>query len=131
MLLKKRLVRDGFEEEVAQVAIERACACGLVDDSRYADMLVRSRLMQNKGLNSIKREVEELGIDPYSVDSFCEYESNHDELDEFERANQFLLRRPPRAKNIRESAYRKLMQKGFSSSIASRVAREYAESNRE
>lgn len=126
-LLSKRLVRDGFDEAVAEAAIERACRCGMIDDLRYAEMLVHSRINQNKGLASIKRELEDLGVDPDAVEALCEYEETHDAQDEAERALLVLQRRPPRAKNIRESAYRKLVQKGFSSSIASQVARKYVE----
>ena len=126
-LLSKRLVRDGFDEAVAEAAIERACRCGMIDDLRYAEMLVHSRINQNKGLASIKRELEDLGIDPDTVEALCEYEETHDAQDEAERALLVLQRRPPRAKNIRESAYRKLVQKGFSSTIASQVARKYVE----
>lgn len=126
-LLRKRLVRDGFPEEIADTALERAMNCGIIDDLRYAEMLVHSRINQNKGLASIKRELENLGVDPDSVDALCEYKESHDEQDEIERAFMVLSRQPPRAKNVRESAYRKLVQKGFSSSIASHVARRYAE----
>ena len=47
--LRSRLVREGFPEGAACAAVERAVACGLVDDRRYADVLVRSRLAQGRG----------------------------------------------------------------------------------
>ena len=44
--LRQRLARGGFEAEAVEAALDRALACGLVDDGRFADVLVRSRLAQ-------------------------------------------------------------------------------------
>ena len=60
--LRRRLVREGFSEEDAAAAVARAVACGLVDDRRYADVLVRSRLARGKGRRGIAAELAELGI---------------------------------------------------------------------
>ena len=40
--LRQRLARGGFEAEAVEAALDRALACGLVDDGRFADVLVRS-----------------------------------------------------------------------------------------
>ncbi len=125
-LLRKRLIRDGFEEDTVQCALSRAIDYGIVDDRRYAEMLVSSRLNQHKGLESIRRELDDIGVDPDTVETLQEYEEYHDECDERERAYDVLLKRPPHSKNIRNSAYRKLIQKGFSVSVAADVARKYA-----
>ena len=46
-----------------------------------------------------------------------------------ERAYQFLLKHPPRGKSIRESAFRKLVSKGYSVSAASKSAARYMQEN--
>ena len=48
--LRQRLAREGFEAEAVEAALDRALACGLVDDGRFADVLVRSRLAQGLSL---------------------------------------------------------------------------------
>ena len=62
--LEKRLVQDGFSERDAQSAIARAVSCGMVDDLRYADILVRSRVSQGRGRAGIEEELNRCGIDP-------------------------------------------------------------------
>ena len=42
-----------------------------------------------------------------------------DDAGELARALAVLDRRPPRAKNLRDAAYRRLVQKGYGSSVAS------------
>ena len=128
--LRDRLVRDGFPEEVARTAVDRAVACGLVDDARFADVLVRCRLAAGKGCAGIARELSSLGIDPDSVDAYREADAGGFD-DEIRRALDVLARKPPHAKNAREAAFRKLMGKGFSSSGASSAARRWWESSRE
>ena len=62
--LRRRLARDGFSAEAAEAAVGRAVSCGLVDDRRYADVLVRSRLAQGRGVQGIRAELASLGIEP-------------------------------------------------------------------
>ena len=44
-----RLVRDGFSQEVAESAVRRALDCGLIDDTRYGAVLIRTRVSQGRG----------------------------------------------------------------------------------
>ena len=55
--LRQRLAREGFEAEAVEAALDRALACGLVDDGRFADVLVRSRLAQGRGRRGIAAEL--------------------------------------------------------------------------
>lgn len=129
MLLEDRLVKDGFSEEAAAAAVSRAVRCGLIDDSRYADVLARSRISALRGLGGIARELEELGIDPESVEPYAEALANGDDW-EIGRALSILESKPPRAKNARDAAYRRLVQKGYSSSVAASAARLWSESGK-
>ena len=104
----------------------RALACGLVDDARYAEVLVRSRLSQGRGAQGIAAELESLGIDASVVPGWPE-EFAVDHESEVARALALLDRKPPRAKNKRDAAYRRLAQKGFGASVASTAARIWSE----
>lgn len=125
--LRRRLARDGFEPEAVEAALSRALACGLVDDARFADVLVRSRLAQGRGMRGIAAELEGLGIDADGVDALAERDG--DDAGEVERALALLDRKPPRAKNRRDAAYRRLAQKGFSASVSSTAARLWCEAH--
>ena len=124
--LRTRLKRDGFSESSIEAAIERAIECGIVNDFRYADILIRSRISQGHGSAGIENELRKQNIDVDEVPGWpFEYPLSYDE--EYARALDLLERRPTKSKNAQNGAYRKLMQKGYPSSIASQVARQWAE----
>ena len=104
--LRQRLAREGFEAEAVEAALDRALACGLVDDGRFADVLVRSRLAQGRGRRGIAAELENLGIDADGVEALA---AADDDAGEVDRALALLDRKPPRAKNRRDAAYRRLL----------------------
>ena len=122
--LKDRLLREGYSEEAADEAITRAVSCGLVDDARYAEVLVRSRLSQGRGRPGIRAELERLGLDAGSCESVFQECSQSD----FDRALDLLDARPPRAKNKRDACYRRLVQKGYGADVASSASRCWCES---
>ena len=126
-LLHKRLIASGYDDRIASEAVQRAINCGLVSDERYADVLVRSRLSQGKGLRGIAFELEQAGIDPQTVPAYQETLFRDSGPDELARALSLLAAKPPKAKRIREAAYRKLVQKGYESSVAASAARIFAE----
>lgn len=149
-----RLVRDGFSQEVAESAVRRALDCGLIDDTRYGAVLIRTRVAQGRGRKGIEDELERAGIaasdipgwpeEFFSVDDFdpfrvnvnaeddvvgCTFGSESSDELEIERALALLRRKPPRSKNVRASAYRKLVTKGYSTSVASAATRRFMEEN--
>ena len=123
--LRDRLLSADFAEGDADEAIERACRVHVVDDRRYADALIRMRLAAGKGLRDAEREIEELGIDPSSLDAWQEHQARGRDA-EVERALQVLRRRPPRAKQQREAAFRRLVSQGYSTDVAASAARLWA-----
>ena len=125
--LKTRLEREGFSPEEVNHAIERALACGLVDDMRYASVLIRSRLAQGKGRQGIEVELSRAGIDVSLVPGWPEEFFSQEDDSEFDRALNLLRRNPPRAKNVRAAAFRKLISKGYSQEIAFAVSRRFYE----
>ena len=126
--LRARLARDGFGEAAISLAIEKALSCRIVDDERYAEALVRMRIAQGKGRRGIERELENLSITLPPEEVWSEACELVGEEDEFSRALRLLDRKPPRSKNLREGAYRKLAQHGFGSDIAASAARTWVES---
>ena len=149
-----RLVRDGFSQEVAESAVRRALDCGLIDDTRYGAVLIRTRVAQGRGRKGIEDELERAGIaasdipgwpeEFFSVDDFdpfrvnanaedgvvgCRFGSESSDEQEIERALSLLRRKPPRSKNIQASAYRKLVTKGYSTSVASAATRRFMKEN--
>lgn len=149
-----RLVRDGFSQEVAESAVRRALDCGLIDDTRYGAVLIRTRVSQGRGRKGIEDELERAGIaasdipgwpeEFFSVDDFdpfrvnvnseddvvvCSFGSESSDEQEIERALALLRRKPPRSKNVQASAYRKLVTKGYSTSVASAATRRFMEEN--
>lgn len=124
--LRDRLARDGYAMDEIEEAIGRAKSYGFVDDVRYAEVLVRSRISQGKGSAGIERELREQGIDVTVVPGWPhEFAVGYE--DELDRALDLLRRKPPRSKNLREGAFRKLVGKGYSPSVASSAARQWAE----
>lgn len=152
--LVDRLVRDGFSREVAESAVQRALDCGLIDDVRYGSVLVRTRVAQGRGRKGIEDELDRAGIaatdipgwpdDFFSLSGFnpfrvaindedglvgCSFGCESSDEQEVERALALLRRKPPRSKNIQASAYRKLVTKGYSTSVASAATRRFMEEN--
>ncbi len=121
--LRKRLSQEGFCEQDVERAIERAMSVGIVDDARYAEVYLHTGLNAGRGRAGIISELESLNIDL----SFLEDEINNDEDTEISRALQFLEHHPSHAKNKRDGAYRKLMQKGYGSSVSAKAARLWSE----
>ena len=124
--IRERLLRDGFPDEEIESAVTKAKDYGFINDARYAEVLVRSRISQGKGSAGIERELRSQKIEIEIVEGWPhEYPVSYDE--ELNRAIDLLERKPPRSKNLRDGAYRKLMGKGYSSAIASAAARMWTE----
>ena len=125
--IRERLTQTGFTPDAIEEAVTQAKTYGMIDDMRYASVLIRSRIAQGKGLSGIARELDGHNIDIDLVPGWPE-EFDIDESTEIERAVALLEKRPPRSKNLREGAYRKLVSKGFSSSVASMASRMWTDS---
>lgn len=127
--LRKKMELEGYPSSSIEYALERASKVGILDDMRYSEMLVRNALSTGKGMQKCVREIEALGIDPMEIESYVEY-IEEDERSEVDRAVEFLERHRPRAKDIRSSAFRKLVTKGYSFDAASKASWIYFDSLR-
>mgnify|MGYP002533051557 CR=1 FL=1 len=123
--VRGRLEKDLYTPEVIDAAIARALRCGYLDDLRFADVLIRSRLRAGKGLAGIVSELKRHSINPeeqlpHFPDAYlCLFPSQKDS------AIALLCKKPPRSKNKLQAAYAKLVRSGYSSSLASEAAREW------
>lgn len=121
--IRFRLERENYHQDEINSAVSRAVNCLLIDDMRYADVMIRSRIRAGKGRQGIESELRREGIEPDSLYGWPYDYFPEDGEDELERAVRFLQLHPSRSKNPRQSAYRKLVQKGYSASIASSASR--------
>lgn len=123
--VRNRLHRDGFVADVVDAAIDRALSVGYLDDARFADVLVRSRLSAGKGLSGILRELRTHAIDPFEqLEGFPDdYLRNN--LSQEEAAIALLCRKPPRSKNEKQAAYAKLIRSGYSADIAANATKRW------
>ena len=128
---RKRLEDAGFSEESVDCAIDRALEVGYLDDKRFADVLVRSRLRAGKGLSGIIRELRNHAIDPFELlDDFPEEYLSRVPRQE-DAAFALLCRKPPHAKNAKQAAYAKLVRSGYSASVAAEATKRWWEHREE
>lgn len=124
--LRDRLQKEAYSPDDADAAIIRALECGLVDDDRFADSFIRTKVSAGKGRVWIQRELAKHGI---NVDSLPLWPDEYGlcDGDQAQCAISFLRSHPPRAKDAYGSAYRKLVQRGYSCQIATQAARAWME----
>ena len=114
--LKTRLLDDGYPHPVIESVLQHLLHIGLVDDSRFASGLVRSKAAAGWGRGKILRSLHEHEID-VSVTEEALDEWLPDE-DEVERAVLILRSARIETRKDRERALRRLVTKGFSFSQA-------------
>lgn len=127
--VRKKLSAAGYDDFVVDGVIERAKELGILDDARYAEVLVRSTISQGKGFRPVSVELEGLGIALDEVEAFQEYDEQQrldPSLGDSARALALLEAHPPKAKNLRDAAFRKLMSKGYDIDVCTSVARDWA-----
>lgn len=124
--IESRLTECDYSTDAIDEAVARAVSCQILDDSRYAETLVRSRINQGKGSVGIERELRSEGIDINCVAGWPhEFDVSYDA--EFARAFNLLEQKPTHAKNKMQAAYRKLAQAGYPSHLATDAARAWCE----
>jgi len=116
-----RLLGKGYSPESSLNAIERAVGCGLLDDQRFAEGLIKDRISAGWGRRRIDADLHLFGIVRESIEGYPEAFFNDDE--QLEQALFALRRHHSRSKNPRQAAYRHLMGKGYSSDIANAAIR--------
>lgn len=124
-----KLRMDGFAPQVVQRAVERACDSGLIDDQRFADTFVRSKLYCGWGLNRIQCELMRRGIDVAQLSGWpYEYA---DPEDEQQRAYEAASRKVVTGKNQFQKLVRFLVGRGFSMGESLDAARKVLDERRQ
>lgn len=120
---RQRLRDAGFEDDVADCAVESALRCGLVDDKRYAAALIKGKVRQGWGKRKILMRLEEDGVSYDDVLSCADLFASPDE--EYERAMHELAKKSVRSQNPRATLMRRLLQKGYSMDLATRAVSDF------
>ncbi len=118
---RRKLRDDGYSTSSTDYAVRRAVEAGLIDDARFADVYIRSKIYAGWGQRKIERELSLRGVEPSSVPGWpWEY---LDPDSERERAYELAQRKVVSGKNRVEKMARFLMGRGFSTSVAFDVAK--------
>ena len=118
--MRTRLVREEFSQDAASEAVDYAVALNLINDQRYAEALISTRLRAGKGQVAIERDLRSHEIDPSTVPGGPEVYWEQWGTEE-DRAWEDVARHPSHSKNPSASSYRRLLSRGFSPSVAHRV----------
>lgn len=117
-----KLRRDGFSSRVADECVERAVSSGLINDDRFADVFIRSKLSQGWGARRIELELRRRGIEASEVSGWpYEY---FDPDDERTRALEIARKKVVHGKNQTQKLARFLVSRGYGTGVSMDVARE-------
>lgn len=126
---RSRLVRDGFSTSCAERVVTRAQELRIINDARFAEAFVRSKLSQGWGPVRIERELSRRGVEAADVegwpDAFLEETGEGDVL---ERARAAVAKRRVPEKNPYPKLVRYLVSRGYPVGIATSVAKERIDS---
>lgn len=114
--IKQRLSSLNYSQQAISIAVERALSCNYLNDERFTEVYLRSKVNRNKGLRGAKADLLAQGISESFIDECIEafFDMDQEEL----RAYQLLCQKPPRSKNKFQAAYGKLIRNGYQSSVA-------------
>lgn len=114
--MRDRLADDGYQAHVVGSLIERFVAVGLLDDARFAEVYVRTKLSAGWGSHRIASELARAGVDETVVlDVMAGLAPPGAEL---ERAVATISRLPLDTASARQKALRKLVARGFDYPLA-------------
>lgn len=121
--MRSRLIREEFSPEASCEAVDYALQLNLINDQRYAEALISTRLRAGKGQVAIERDLLSHEIDPSSVPGWPEAYWERWGTEE-DRARRDLSHHPSRSKNPTASSYRRLLSRGFSPAVSRQVVTE-------
>ncbi len=126
--MEEKLAFAGFSPQASEAAMSRAICASIISDERYADCLIRSTLAQGKGLERILAEIEALDVNVEDLDAYQEYVQDVSPTME-ERAIRYLEKHPTQAKDAYSACMRKLLNRGYSTDVASHATKAYLASH--
>lgn len=115
-----KLRMDGYSSSCVEEVVGRAVEVGLVDDHRFAEAFMRTKVLSGWGIQRIERELSQRGVQASIVEG---WPYDFVEEDEFERAYAIARTRSLFRRLNFASIARFLAARGFSGGVASQVAR--------
>lgn len=113
--LRDRLRLDGYPDDVGAAIVARLEELELVDETRFAEMYVRSRLSAGHGRRRIARDLAGKGVCPQVVAALTESLRESD----LDRAKAALRPSDTADRRSRDKAWRRLVSKGFDPQVVS------------
>ncbi len=118
-----KLQSKGFQSKSIDAAIERALIYKFIDDKRFGEVYIRSKIGSGWGRGRIEKELKLKGIDLDLLSGdILELLS---EENEFKRAYELLKHKKIFSNNIEQKYIRFLVSRGFSYPISYRVTKSY------
>jgi regulatory protein len=118
--LRQKLVDDGYSRKLSDDLVSRAVDVGLVDDARFADVFVRSKVSAGWGRVKIERELARRGVSIDLLDGWPQDYLDHD--CEFDNAYRLASRRRITGKNDFQKIVRFLCGRGYPMGVSMDVA---------
>lgn len=122
---RRKLRLEGYPSDVCDKAVEWAVRIGIIDDRRFAEVFIRTKLYAGWGQRKIERELSQRGIACEDVPGWP-YEF-FDPDDELQRAIELAERKHVSGANPLQKLARFLVGRGFSTSVAFDAARHVLE----
>lgn len=124
--LSDALARRGIPADVAEAALDRFAGLGLVDDARFAEVLVRTRLAEkHASKRAISEELRRKGVAPDIVEQATRGIGEDEEL---ANAVAFAVKKlriaSGKPETLDRRTYAALARRGFSPSLCSRALAE-------
>ena len=122
--LRDRLVnKEKFSEDIFLEAIDKAKKYDIVNDERYAEIYTFCKTQSCRGIDGIEKHLKCMKINYEAIPSVVDI-LNNAKAEEFKSAVNYLKNHPSRAKNAYASNVRKLISRGFSTSLAISAAKD-------
>ena len=116
--VRKRLMAEGFPEDVERHTVQRFMDAGLLSNQRFADAFIRSKKSAGLGMQRIAYELAKRGVDAGWPSAYACPDEERD------RALAVASRKTVREPNAYAKMVRFLSGRGFSLAVSRSVARE-------
>lgn len=121
--VRERLAKCGFTSEEVEDAVETALRVNLINEERYARAFIRGKTHSGWGRVKITARLAANGVDEEIIASCAdEFSSTQDE---YEVAMAELSKRAANSKNPYATYMRRLVGRGFSYELSTRVVRDF------
>lgn len=121
--VRERLSSSGFTPEEIDDALETAVRVNLIDEERYARAFIRGKVHSGWGRVKIVARLRANGIGEETIASCSDDFGSPD--DEYRSALLELSKRSTTSKNPYATYMRRLLSRGYSYDLATRVVRDY------